>query len=93
MAECGKEFGVDFTKTLYLPAILIWPTLTKRLFLNEIIKHFYDLLYVTLRLLKHPDFAVVLHCSKIHKIEKTNFGAKICAISWRSAERSLVKIS
>jgi hypothetical protein len=28
MAECGKEFGEDFTKTLYLVAILIWLTLT-----------------------------------------------------------------
>jgi hypothetical protein len=31
MAECGKEFGEDFTKTLYLGAILIWPTLMKKL--------------------------------------------------------------
>jgi hypothetical protein len=39
MAECGKEFGEDFTKTLYLAAILIWPTLRKKLmlFINEII--------------------------------------------------------
>jgi hypothetical protein len=29
MAECGKEFGEDFTKTLLLAAILNWPTLTK----------------------------------------------------------------
>jgi hypothetical protein len=29
MAECGKEFGENFTKTLNLAAILIWPTLTK----------------------------------------------------------------
>jgi hypothetical protein len=28
MAECRKEFGEDFTKTLYLAAILIWPILT-----------------------------------------------------------------
>jgi hypothetical protein len=27
MAECRKEVGEDFTKTLYLAAILIWPTL------------------------------------------------------------------
>jgi hypothetical protein len=30
MAECGKEIGEDFTKTLYLVAILIWPSLTKK---------------------------------------------------------------
>jgi hypothetical protein len=30
MAECGKEFGEDFTNTLYLAAILSWPTLTKK---------------------------------------------------------------
>jgi hypothetical protein len=27
MVGCRKEFGEDFTKTLYLAAILIWPTL------------------------------------------------------------------
>jgi hypothetical protein len=30
MAECGKVFVEDFTKTLYLAAILIWLTLTKK---------------------------------------------------------------
>jgi hypothetical protein len=40
MAECRKKFGEDFNKTFYLAAILIWPTLTKKLnngFFNEII--------------------------------------------------------
>jgi hypothetical protein len=30
MAECGKEFGEDFTKTLRMATILNWPTLTKK---------------------------------------------------------------
>jgi hypothetical protein len=30
MAECGKEFGEDFTTTLKLAAILNWPTLMKQ---------------------------------------------------------------
>jgi hypothetical protein len=40
MAVYRKEFGDDFTQTLYLAAILIWPFLTKKAnnaFINKLI--------------------------------------------------------